>query len=350
MEQKYGGIGEAIVGHIPQMAITILATDLAELAGPIGENTGKTSVRQAGVGGATAAIEAAADSPAAIDAVFGIGIETESVLGLKDVKRRKLVAGAPEQFCAEKERMVDGAAEGLPAERGIGGIKVGQEICGIKGRGDTGVVVAAGVRGAEIEVGRFAKVAVQAEMADHAGVLAAVGGENVAGIAPEDLGRSLEKPVFGRGQEARKRNARIVDAIFAANEIVGHQRPINKWQRVVVDGVDLDELAAHFADFQKEPRGKRSKGDVTFFDVYAFFAEGDEGIGSCVGVDDGLQVDFGLVDFKRARRRNGVAPGRADEVADQADVRIEELGVGGGAAISLRLRYLRLWCRDGRDC
>src|SRR5213083_1184998 len=92
------------------MAITILATDLAELAGPIGENTGKTSVRQVGVGGATAAIEAAADSPAAIDAVFGIGIETESVLGLKDVKRRKLVAGAPEEFVAEEEGVVDGAA------------------------------------------------------------------------------------------------------------------------------------------------------------------------------------------------------------------------------------------------
>src|SRR5439155_26565169 len=57
LEQKFVGIGEAIVGHIPQMAITILATDLAELAGPIGENTGKTSVRQVGVGGATAAIE-----------------------------------------------------------------------------------------------------------------------------------------------------------------------------------------------------------------------------------------------------------------------------------------------------
>ena len=237
--------------------------------------------------------------------------------------------------------MVDSAAERLPTKSGVSGIQVGQEICRVKGSAaDAGSVVAAGVGSAEIDVGRFAEVAVEAKMADNAGVLAAVGGENVAGIAPEDLGRSLEKPVFGRGQEARKRNARIVDAIFAANEIVGHQRPINKWQRVVVDGVDLAEFGAHFADFQKEPRGKRSKGDVTFLDVYAFFAEGDEGIGACVGVDDGLQADFGLVEFKRARRRNGVAPGRADEVADQADVRIEELGVGGCAAVGLRLREL----------
>src|SRR5690349_9893432 len=114
------------------MAITILATDLAKLAGPIGENTGKTSVRQAGVGGPTAAIEAATDGPAAIDAVFGIGIEPESVLGLKGVKRRKLVAGAPEEFVAKEEGVVDGAAERLPTESGVSGIKVGQEISRVK--------------------------------------------------------------------------------------------------------------------------------------------------------------------------------------------------------------------------
>src|SRR5207244_12138017 len=106
-------------------------------AGPIGENTGKTSVRQAGVGGAAAAVETATDSPAAIDAIFGIGIEAESVLGLKNVKRRKLVAGAPEEFSAEQERMVDGAAERLPTERGVGGIEVGQKIRGVKDRKST---------------------------------------------------------------------------------------------------------------------------------------------------------------------------------------------------------------------
>src|SRR5437899_2947845 len=333
------------------MAITILATNLAKLAGPIGENTGKTSVRQAGVGGAAAAVETATDSPAAIDAIFGIGIEAESVLGLKNVKRRKLVAGAPEEFSAEQERMVDGAAERLPTESGVSRIKVGQKIRGVKNRAaDAGGVVAASVGTAEVDVGRFAEVAVEAKMADNAGVLAAVGGENVTRIASENLGRSLEEPVFRGGQEARKGNAGIVDAVFAADEIVGHQRPVDERQGMIVDGVDLAEFGAHFSHFQKEPGGERSKGDVTFLDVHAFFAEGDKGIGARVGIDDGLHADFGLVEFERARWRNGVAPGSADEIADQADVGIEELGVGGRAAIGLRLRNLCGRHRLRRGC
>src|SRR5437879_924354 len=323
------------------MAITILATDLAKLAGPIGENTGKTSVRQAGVGGAAAAVETATDSPAAIDAIFGIGIEAESVLGLKNVKRRKLVAGAPEEFSAEQERMVDGAAERLPTERGVGGIEVGQKIRGVKNcAANSGSVVAAGVGAAEIDVGRFAEVAIEAKMADNAGVLAAVGGENVTRIAPENLGRSLEEPVLWRGEETGKGDAGIVNAVFASDEIVGHQRPVDERQGMIVGGVDLAEFGAHFSHFQKEPGGERSKGDVAFRDVHASFAEGDKGIGARVGINDGLHADFGLVEFERARWRNRVPPGSADEIADQAYVRIEELGVGSGAAIGLRLRDL----------
>src|SRR5437773_580082 len=146
--------------------------------------------------------------------------------------------------------MVDGAAEGLPTERGVGGIEVGQKIRGVKNRAaDAGSVVAAGVGTAEIDVGRFAEVAVEAKMADNAGVLAAVGGENVTGIAAENLGGSLEKPVLGGGQEARKGDAGIVDAVFASDEIIGHQWPIDERQGVIVDGVDLAEFGAHLADF-----------------------------------------------------------------------------------------------------
>src|SRR5438132_4836015 len=144
------------------MAITILATDLAKLAGPIGENTGKTGVRQAGIGGAAAAVEAAAQSPAAVDAIFGIGIEAESVLGLEDVKRRKLVPDAPEQFRAEEERMVDGAAERLPTKRGVSGIEVREEICRVKGgAADAGSGVAAGVGGEEKDVVGFVEEVVE---------------------------------------------------------------------------------------------------------------------------------------------------------------------------------------------
>src|SRR5260370_5670556 len=178
------------------MAVTILATDLAELAGPIGENTGKTSVRQTGVGGAAAAIKAAAEGPAAVDAVFGIGVQTKSVLGLENVKRRQLVAGAPEQFCAEEERMVDGAAERLPTKSGIRTVEIREEKGRIESCADGGIVVTAGVGGTEIKIGRFAEVAVDAKMADNADVLAAIGGENVTRGTAGNLGRSLGEPGF----------------------------------------------------------------------------------------------------------------------------------------------------------
>src|SRR2546426_8942762 len=100
------------------MAIAILATDLAELAGPIGENTGKTSVRQVGICGAAAAIEATAESPAAVYAGFGIRIEAERMLGLGNIKGGELGSSAPEKFGAEEERKGDGAAGRPPTERG----------------------------------------------------------------------------------------------------------------------------------------------------------------------------------------------------------------------------------------
>src|SRR5260370_1025452 len=151
------------------MAITILATDLAELARPVGQDTGKTGVRQAGIGGAAAAIEAAANGPAAIEAVFGIGIEAESMLGLEENTggNGKLVAGAPEKLGGGKEGMVDGGPEGLPGEGGMGGIEVGEKILGIKRCSDSSGVVAAGIGTAEIDIGGFAEVAVEAKMADN---------------------------------------------------------------------------------------------------------------------------------------------------------------------------------------
>src|SRR6267378_7216176 len=182
--------------------------------------------------------------------------------------------------------MVDGAAERLPAERGIGGIEVGEKIFGIKRCSDSSGVVAVGVGTAEINIGGFAEVAVEAKMADNADVLTAVGGENIIGVAAVNLRGALEEPVFRGGQEPRKGDAGIVDTIFAADEIVGHQRPVNERQRVIMDGVDLAEFGAHLANFQKEPCGKRSKGDVTFLDIYARFAEGNESVDTRIGIDN----------------------------------------------------------------
>src|SRR6266702_5377743 len=123
------------------------------------------------------------ESPAAIQAVFGIGIQAEGVLGFEKVERSELISSAPEEFRPEEERMVDGAAERLPTKSGIRAVEIREEKGRIESCADGGIVVTAGVGGAEIEVGRFAEIAVDAKVADNADVLAAAGGENVTGVA-----------------------------------------------------------------------------------------------------------------------------------------------------------------------
>src|SRR5260370_23798311 len=148
--------------------------------------------------------------------------------------------------------MVDGAPERLPAERGIGGIEVGEKVFGIKRCSDSSGVVAAGVGTTEINIGRFAEVTVEAKMADNTEILAAIGSENGIGVAAVNLGRSLDESVFRGGQEPREGDAGIVDAVLTADQIVGHQRPVNERQRVILDCVDPAQLAAHLSNFLNE--------------------------------------------------------------------------------------------------
>src|SRR5262249_21956597 len=133
-------------------SVAVLAANLAELAGPVGENTGKAGVGESGVIGAAAAVEAAADGPATVQPVFRMSVHAEGVLGLESVERRELVARAPEKFGAEEERIVNGATQRLPAQRGIGAIKIGQKGRRI-GAKKASVIVAAGIGDAEVEVG-----------------------------------------------------------------------------------------------------------------------------------------------------------------------------------------------------
>src|SRR6266403_170446 len=328
LKQEFVGVRIIGCDRIGEMPEAVLAADLAELAGPVGEDSGKAGIRQICIRCVTAAVKAAADSPAAIGAVFTIGIEAKGMLGLEKVGGRNLVAGAPEKFIAEEEGVIDGAAQGFPTESSVGAIEIGEETGRIESRADAGIVVAASVRNPEIEIGGFAEIAVSAEVADNTEVLAARSLEQIVGIAAKNLSRPLEKPVFRRGQEPRQGESGIVDAVFAADEIIGNERPIDEWKSVVVNGVDLAKLRAHFSDLQKKPGGERSESDIGFLDVYAGFAKGNESVGARVGIDDGLQADFGFVQFERARGRNGVASCGADEVTNQADIGIEELGVG----------------------
>ena len=135
-------------------------------------------------------------------------------------------------------------------------------------------------------------------MADDADILALVGGENITGVATINLGGSLEEPVLGRWQEPGKGDAGVIDAVFAADKIVRHQRPVDERQRMIVDGVDLAEFSAHFADFEEQSCRKGRKGDIAFLDVNALFAKGDEGVGARVRVNDRLHAHFGFMELQ----------------------------------------------------
>src|SRR5437867_6719883 len=228
LKQEFVGVrivGSDRVGEMPE---AVLAADLAELAGPVGEDSGKAGVRQICVAGVAAAVKAAADGPAAVGAVFRIGIETEGMLGLEKGGGRNLVARAPEKFIAEQEGVINGATQGFPTECGVDAIEIGEKSRWIENGADAGIVVAASVGNAEIEIGGFAEAAVSAEMANNAEVLPARSLEQIVGIAAKNLGCPLEKPVFRRGQETRQGEASVIDTVLAADEIIGNKRPIDE--------------------------------------------------------------------------------------------------------------------------
>ena len=79
LKQEFVGVGIVGGDRVSEMAKTVLTTDLAEFAWPIGKDSGKAGVRQMRVGGMAAAVEAPTNRPPSVGAIFSIGIETESV-------------------------------------------------------------------------------------------------------------------------------------------------------------------------------------------------------------------------------------------------------------------------------
>src|SRR5438874_1465197 len=194
LEKNFIGIRE--IGWTGrQMTEAVLPTDLAKFAGPISEDTGKAGIRQTGIGGVAAAVEASTDGPTAVYAVFRGGVHAKSMLRLKKIRdrSRELVTRAPEQLGAEQEGIVDSAAQRLPAECSVSAIQIGQEV-----RAE--VVVAARVGEAEIQVGGFGQVAISAQVADDADILATAGLEHIRGITAYYLCARFEEPVLARCQ------------------------------------------------------------------------------------------------------------------------------------------------------
>src|SRR4051812_26417637 len=70
LKQKFVSIREIARVSDCEMPVAVLPADLAKLAGPIGKYAGKAGVRQIGIGGVAAAVEASANSPAAVHPIF----------------------------------------------------------------------------------------------------------------------------------------------------------------------------------------------------------------------------------------------------------------------------------------
>src|SRR2546426_12461850 len=82
LKQEFVGVRIIGCDRIGEMPEAVLAADLAELAGPVGEDSGKAGIRQICVAGMAAAVKAAADGPAAGWAGFGGGIGGQGMLGV----------------------------------------------------------------------------------------------------------------------------------------------------------------------------------------------------------------------------------------------------------------------------
>src|SRR5262249_30057758 len=210
--------------RIAALAVTaeaVLGANLAELARPVGQDSRKAGIGQPRISGVATAVKAATHSPAAVQTIVDGGIQAEGALCLKIIGGGELIRRAPDQLVPEENGVVDGAAQGFPAERSVGAIERGQEV-------GAEFIMAARVRCAEIEVHRFVQILVSAQVADNADALAAVGGEDIGRIAAEDLRGALEEPFVRPLQEARQGEAGIVYAILPAHEVVGYKGPVDK--------------------------------------------------------------------------------------------------------------------------
>ena len=113
----------------------------------------------------------------------------------------------------------------------------------------------------------------------------------------------------------------------------GHQRPVGPGQHVVVERVHLAERRAHLADLREQPARQGRERQESFFDVDALLAERDEEVGTRVGIDDGLERRFRLVERERRIGRHLIAAGRAEEIADDRHVGVEDLRAAHGGSI-----------------
>ena len=199
--------------------------------------------------------------------------------------------------------------------------------------------MAACVGAAQFQVGLFGQIVEAFQVADHGRVAAPAGLEERAGISAKDLHGGFQEEATGGRQDAADGETSVLDAgvrfiDVPSHQVEGHQRPVNPGQGVVVHFVGLAEGRAHFSHPHQEAARHRREGEVALFYLHTFFAEGQEEVGARKGVNDGLKRDLAFLQREEGHRIDAVAPGRAGEVADDADVGIEHFRAGADSGVN----------------
>ena len=146
-------------------------------------------------------------------------------------------------------------------------------------------------------------------MPDGGDAVAIVSAEKVARIAPENLRRALEEDLLGRRDDAAERQSRVVNAVFATDQVLRDQRAIRPRQHVVVQGIDGAEGGAHLAGSHLEATRESRKRDIALFQVDALLAEAEEKICAGVGVENGLEGHLAFVHFEKGGGLAGAVAG-----------------------------------------
>ena len=298
---------------------TILAADLTELARPVCEEQRRSFVDQRGIVCAFRPVITGTGKPATSELVVAADVHA---------KRRRigfgLLAAAPEQFRAPEEPPVNGARERPVAQRRVDGNnprrKVGTEIIPTPRNG-----------GSNIEVGRFRHVVISAQPPDITQVAARMRFED-AGRAAIDLTRGLEKHPWVR-DETRDGQTSVCESLFPAEQVLADQRPIRPWQCVGMERVDFAHLLFQLPYLGQQATRERRERNEAFFNLDAFGREGDEEVRPGVRIDNRLERRFRLVHLEGRRGVDLVATSCTQEIADDRDVRVEDLGQRGRAAV-----------------
>src|SRR3954467_5624673 len=117
------------------------------------------------------------------------------------LSRWKLLAIAPDELRPANERVIDAAAQRLPAKRRIRSIQVGHEIVlKLRLKHQARIVPGARVRSADVKVGGFADVCVGAQVPARTYVFTANAREHISGVAAEHLPGAIAEQTFGRGR------------------------------------------------------------------------------------------------------------------------------------------------------